>query len=367
MPEKSISEAKLYLIQGLQSEVSGNLEDAREKYDTARKILEKGQTKGSGNEQERRKKQIETISLAIERLDSKLKAKSSKDGTTLGLKILKEIGIEPVRNSGVKLSDVVGLEDVKKEILLRVIYPLKFRELSEEYNIASGGGILLYGPPGNGKTYIAKAVASEMDAFFIYVNPSTVYSQWFGNFEKNISAIFKAAAQLAPSIIFFDEIDAMVPSRERADSDVVRRGVSQFLNELGGFSAKSSNVFIMAATNIPWNIDAALTRPGRFDRLIYVPPPDKSQRKELFKSRISSIRNTDKIDVGALADMTEGYSAADIDYVCRRAAEEVFLKAVSGGEKRSVNTGDFESAVGVVKPSISKPLIERYEQFAKQR
>lgn len=366
MTDGGIQKVKLYLMQGLQLEVAGKLEDARESYLNAKAALENSRTKDTT--EGKRKKQIGTLTSAIERLDRKLSEQSSREGSGEGQRILREIGIDPVRNSGVKLSDVIGLEEVKKEILLRVIYPLKFRELSEEYNIAAGGGILLYGPPGNGKTYIAKAVASEMDAFFIYVNPSTVYSQWFGNFEKNISAIFRAAALLEPSIIFFDEIDAMVPSRERADSDVVRRGVSQFLNELGGFSSKPSrNVFIMGATNIPWNIDSALTRPGRFDRLIYVPPPDLSQRSELFRSRIASIRNAGRIDPNVLAEKTDGYSAADIDYVCRRAAEEVFLKAVSGSEKRPVSMEDFESAISAVKPSVGRPVIERYEQFARQR
>ncbi|MEM0156221.1 MAG: ATP-binding protein [Thermoplasmataceae archaeon] len=366
MTEAGIQKVKLYLMQGLQSEVAGKLEDARESYLNAKVALENSGAKDTV--EEKRKKQIGTLASAIERIDKRLAEQSSNEGSTEGQRILKEIGIDPVRNSGVKLSDVIGLEDVKREIFLRVIYPMKFRELSEEYNVAAGGGILLYGPPGNGKTFIAKAVASEMDAYFIYVNPSTVYSQWFGNFEKNITAIFRAAALLEPSIIFFDEIDAMVPSRERADSDVVRRGVSQFLNELGGFSSKPSrNVFIMGATNIPWNIDSALTRPGRFDRLIYVPPPDRSQRAELFRSRIASIRNTERIETLTLAERTDGYSAADIDYICRRAAEEVFLKAVSGKEKRPVSMEDFESAISSVKPSVGRSVIERYEQFSRQR
>lgn len=361
-------EIRLYLIQGLRSEISGDYDMAGKMYSDALHILASEYESLSPEDKKKRKKQISTLNGAIERLDARTESGKESGDRSGGLKILKELGIEPVKQGEVKLSDVIGLDDVKKEILLKVIYPLKFKELSEEYNVSSGGGILLYGPPGNGKTFIAKAVASEIEAYFIYVNPSVLYSQWFGNFEKNISSIFRAAQILAPSIIFFDEIDAMVPNRDRADSDVVRRGVSQFLNEMGGFTSESGkDVFIMGATNIPWNIDAALTRPGRFDRLIFVPPPDSEQRLELFRKRISNIRNSDKIDFRKLASATNGYSAADIDYVCRKAGEEVFLKAVEDGSKRPMNTEDFLAAAEIVKPSVNSDLMKRYEIFSKER
>lgn len=368
MSDLSETGLRLYLIQGLQAEVSGDYGLAKERYLAVMKILASESAASAGYSGEKRKRQIATLQKAVDRLDSASSGPGSNGRRAEGLKILKEIGLEVVKKSGISISDVIGLEDVKKEILLRIIYPIKFRELSEEYNVSTGGGILLYGPPGNGKTFIARAIASEIDANFIYINPSVIYNQWFGNFEKNISAIFRAADRLSPSIVFFDEIDSMVPSRDRADSDVVRRGVSQFLNEMGGFSADSSReVFIMGATNTPWNIDPALTRPGRFDRIIYVPPPDSGQRAELFRKRVSAVRNTENIDVSKLSEATEGYSAADIDYVCRKAADEVFLEIASGGKKRAIRTEDYLNAIDIVKPSIKGELIRKYKEYSGHR
>ncbi|MHB8361505.1 MAG: ATP-binding protein [Thermoplasmataceae archaeon] len=368
MTENTVEYVKLHLINGLNAEMNGDFKKASQLYSNALNLMESESTKLSGKIAEAKKRQIETLREAIDRTNGKIKENPELKKKEEGINILKTLGIEPLKKSGISLSDIIGLDNVKKEILSRILYPLKFPELSREYNWSAGGGIILYGPPGNGKTHIARALASEVDAYFIYINPSVVYSQWFGSFEKNISSIFKAASMLSPSILFFDEIDAMVPDRDKADSDVVRRGVSQFLNEIGGFTSEKgsgNSIFIMGATNIPWNIDKALMRPGRFDVLIYVPPPDEALRSELFKIKISEIRSTGKVDCEALSKLTDGYSAADIDYICRKASQEAFLEAVSTGYRKKLETQDFINAISFVKPSVTKDSLELYQKFSR--
>lgn len=283
-----------------------------------------------------------------------------------GEEILEEIGLEKPQIPRVTFEDVAGLEDVKREILAKLIYPpMRFRELSREYNVQFGGGMLLYGPPGTGKTFIAKAIANEANARFISVNPSALYSQWFGMFEKNITKLFRAAQLLAPSIIFFDEIDAIVPKREKSGSDAARRGVAQLLNEVGGIgSQKNRDIFILAATNNPWEIDEAMLRPGRFDIKIFVPPPDREARKKIFQLNLSKVKHLGPVDYDLLSAASEGYSGADIEFICKKAAQEAFLRAVKNGSPKPVETQDLLDVMRSIKPSIDSRLLERYKAYS---
>ena len=241
---------------------------------------------------------------------------------------------------------------------------MRYKELSQEYDINFGGGMLLFGPPGTGKTFIVKAIANEVKANFINVNQSSLSSKFFGEFEKNISSLFKAAYLLSPSIIFFDEIDSLVPKRSESDSDASQRGVSQLLQEVGGLnSQKNKNVFIIAATNNPWKIDEAIMRPGRFDVKIYVPLPDYEARKKIFELNLLKVKAVKNVDYDKLAKMTERYSGADIEFICRKTRENAFMEAVREGKKVYIETNDILNVLFGIKPSVDYSLIKKYDDY----
>ena len=190
----------------------------------------------------------------------------------------------------ISFDDVAGLEEVKEQIRLKLLYPFTHPELAEKYQIQAGGGILLYGPPGTGKTLIARAVAGEIEATFFAIKPSEVMSKWVGEAEQNVALLFAEAAAYPVSVIFLDEMEALAPKRRSSHSTVMKRVVPQLLAEMQGFHERKNALLFIGATNEPWEIDVAVMRPGRLDRLIYVPPPDSTDRhrrtnRELQRSR----------------------------------------------------------------------------------
>src|SRR5689334_14609142 len=179
-----------------------------------------------------------------------------------------------------RFQDVAGLDDVKEDIRLKMLYPFEHPELAERFGINAGGGVLLYGPPGTGKTMLAKATAGEIDATFFRISPADVLSKWVGEAEQNIKKLFDAAAAEARSIIFIDEIEALVPARRDEGSSVMQRVVPQILQGVEGFDKKAGRpILLMGATNVPWQLDPAILRPGRFDEKVYIPLPDLPGRR----------------------------------------------------------------------------------------
>lgn len=269
-----------------------------------------------------------------------------------------------VEKPKMKLSEIAGLSQLKKTLLINVVYPIRFRELSKEFNIRTNSGVLLYGPPGNGKTMLGEAIAGEADIGFIEINPAYLYNEYFGKFEKNISRIFEIARKLSPNIIFFDEIDTLIPRREQADLGVVKRGITQLLIEVNKLMVSDdSGIHIIAATNLPWDLDPAMLRPGRFDLKLYVPPPDMEGRREILRSHISKGFFDSGIDVEGLSKITEGFSGAELDYVCRKASENVFYEAVKDGTKRPIGNSDLRKAIKETRPAATPELISRYQAF----
>ena len=187
-----------------------------------------------------------------------------------------------VERPDVRFDDVAGLEDVKEQIRLKLIYPFTHPEEAKRFGVRSGGGILLYGPPGTGKTLIAKAVAGELDAAFFTVKPSEIMSKWVGEAEQNVAALFDAARGYERAVIFIDEVESLLPSRG-GNSTVMNRVVPQFLAELDGMAGKHPGLLLIGATNVPWMIDDAAMRPGRFDEKIYVPLPDLPARQRILE------------------------------------------------------------------------------------
>jgi len=255
--------------------------------------------------------------------------------------------------------DIGGLDDVKQYLREAVEWPLKYPHIFEQLGIKPPKGILLYGPPGCGKTLIAKAVATESGANFISVKGPEILSKWVGESERAIREIFRRARQVAPAIIFFDEIDAIAGARGRDVSGVVDRIVNQMLTEMDGIEPLKG-VVVIAATNRPDLLDPALLRPGRFDRLIYVPPPDIRARYEILKIHTRKVPLAKDVDLVELAKRTEGYSGADLEALVR----EAVMNAIRRGNMavREVTWRDFEEALNVVKPSLTKEVLAAYEQ-----
>lgn len=261
--------------------------------------------------------------------------------------------------------DIAGLEDVKTEIRVKMIYPFLHAELARQYGIGAGGGILLYGPPGTGKTMIAKAIAKEIDATFFLVSPAQIMSKWVGEAEQNIRKLFEAAKAEPISVIFLDETEALVPKRQSDSSTVMQRVVPQILQELEGFDRKTERALLfVGATNRPWMLDEAVLRPGRLDARVYVPLPDAPARFRLLEIYFEGRPLGDDVDFGVVCDRLAGYSGADIKAIAHEAAELPFLEAVGGAAARPIGMGDIIKVIEVTRPSVHPSDLVRYEKFA---
>jgi transitional endoplasmic reticulum ATPase len=268
---------------------------------------------------------------------------------------LREVEIEVPT---VRWEEIGGLEDVKQMLREAVEWPLKRPEVFKRMGIKPPKGVLLYGPPGCGKTLLARAVATESEANFIAVKGPEVYSKWVGESERAIREIFRKARMAAPSIIFLDELDALAPARGLgyADSGVTERVVSQLLTELDGLTALE-NVLVLAATNRPDILDPALLRPGRFDRLIYIPAPDEKTRLEILRLYTKNMPLAKDVNLEELAALTKGFSGADIETLCREAAMNALRKSP---DAQYVSMEDFNETRAKMRPSITPEMENWY-------
>ena len=248
-----------------------------------------------------------------------------------------------IQNPSINFEDVGGMDAVKKEIELKIIQPLKHPEIYKAYGKKIGGGILLYGPPGCGKTFLAKATAGQVKARFISVSLNDILDMWMGNSEKNLHDIFELARRNKPCVLFFDEIDALGASRADMRQSAGRNLINQFLQELDGMESDNDGVLILGATNTPWHLDAAFRRPGRFDRIIFVPPPDTEARAEIFKLKLHNKPSKD-VDFKKLANKTKHYSGADIEAIIDIAIEAKLEEAIRQGVPQPLRSKDLENA-----------------------
>jgi SpoVK/Ycf46/Vps4 family AAA+-type ATPase len=289
-------------------------------------------------------------SFKDEELDSKLR---------LGSEFEKETAVDEeevslfISRPTIDFSHVGGMDQVKKEIDIKIIKPLKHPDLYKAYGKKTGGGILLYGPPGCGKTMIAKATAGQVNARFISVGLNDILDMWIGNSEKNLHHFFEYARKNTPCVLFFDEIDALGASRSDMKQSAGRHLINQFLQELDGVDASNDGVLILGATNTPWHLDPAFRRPGRFDRIIFVPPPDQEARAAILKLKLKD-RPTENIDYEGLARSIADFSGADIEAMIDIAVEEKLEESFSSGLPVPLRTKDLLNAAKKHKASTKE-------------
>ena len=264
--------------------------------------------------------------------------------------------------SEIRLADVGGMADVKARLEAAFLAPLRNPELVKLYGKSLRGGLLLYGPPGCGKTFIARAVAGEMGARFLSVALADVLDMYIGQSERNLRELFDTARRNAPCVLFLDEIDALGQKRSHLRHSAGRGVVNQLLSEMDGLERDNDGVYVLGATNHPWDVDVALRRPGRFDRMLLVLPPDEPARRAIFQFHLRS-RPIANIDLQKLARATDGYSGADLAHVCESAAEQALLDSARSGTVRMIEMPDLERAIREVHPSI-QPWFETAKNVA---
>ncbi|RZK62922.1 MAG: AAA family ATPase [Hymenobacter sp.] len=261
------------------------------------------------------------------------------------------LGLEKPR---ISFADVGGMEEVKEEIRLKIIHPLHFPDLYKAYGKVSGGGLLLYGPPGCGKTYLARATAGEIQASFLSVGIAEILDMWLGNSEKNLHQLFELARAQAPCVLFFDEVDALAANRHDLRQSAGRTVINQFLEELDGVSHSNEGVLIMAATNAPWHLDPAFRRPGRFDRIALVTPPDEAARVSILEILLQGKPLAAGLNPAAIAARTAGLSGADLKAVVDTAIDGRLRASMRAGRPLPIEQSDLLSAAQQVKPSTKE-------------
>ncbi len=265
----------------------------------------------------------------------------------------------------ITFKDVGGMDNVKREIDLKIIKPLKNAELYAQYGKKIGGGILLYGPPGCGKTYIAKATAGEINANFINVTLNDILDMWIGQSEKNLNRYFELARESTPCVIFFDEVDALGAKRSDLKQSGGKNVINQFLAEMDGIASNNEGVLVIGATNTPWHIDPAFRRPGRFDRIIFVPPPDEQSKEAILKLKLEG-KPQESIDYKSIAKKASEYSGADINAIIDIAVEAILEKAMETGVPKPITNRDLLDAIKVHKASTVEWFVtaKNYAMFA---
>lgn len=267
-----------------------------------------------------------------------------------------------VEKPDVTLADVAGMVDVKRRLNVAFLAPLRNPDMMKLYGKSLRGGLLLYGPPGCGKTFIARATAGEIGARFVSVGLTDVVDMWLGQSEKNLHEIFETARRNKPCVLFFDEIDALGRKRSLTRDSAGRGIINQLLSEMDGTGGDNDGVFILAASNHPWDVDVALRRPGRLDRTLLVLPPDQPARDSIVKAGMRG-KPVEKLDTAWIASKTEDFSGADVVHLCDSAVEFAMEDSLATGTARPVRMDDFKKALKEVRASV-RPWFDTAKNYA---
>ncbi len=280
---------------------------------------------------------------------AKSKKEKAKEVTTTEPGTLAKV--EFLEKPKVNFNDVAGMSYAKETINEQIVYPFKNPELAKKYGKTAGGGIMFYGPPGCGKTFMAKATAGQCDVNFLHARINEIVDMYAGNTEKNLHRVFETARKNSPAVVFFDEMEAMGGKREGDMQGFQKMAINQFLAEMDGLESTTENILVIGATNAPWDVDPALKRSGRFGKTIYVGLPDKKSREALFKLYCKK-RPVKGIWWGRLARATEGYSSSDVKQLCDDAATIPWREAYEGKKERPIFMRDFMKAIRKRKSSL---------------
>jgi ATP-dependent 26S proteasome regulatory subunit len=253
----------------------------------------------------------------------------------------------------IAFKDVGGMGAVKEEIRMKIIHPLTHADLYKSYGKSIGGGILLFGPPGCGKTYLARATAGEIKSNFLAIGINDILEMWIGSSERNLHAVFENAREHKPCVLFFDEVDALGASRSDMKQHAGRQLINQFLSEMDGVNTSNDGVLILAATNAPWHLDSAFRRPGRFDRILFVPPPDAAARASILRLLCHG-KPVEDIDYDHVAKKTVDFSGADLKAVVDVAVENKLREAMKAGIPKPLTTKDLVAAAATLKPTTKE-------------
>ncbi len=369
-----LTQSASVLESGLAAQSAGRLDEARRHYLDAAEALFNAAKQSKGDLKAKRVAQAEELLARAEALSVRAWP-ASKAETPLAKGTSSKPEPAPANDDkvaewlvaerpNVRFDDVAGLDDVKEQIRLKLIYPFAHPDKAKKFGVKSGGGILLYGPPGTGKTLIARAVAGEVEAAFFSVKPSEIMSKWVGEAEQNVQKLFEVTRSHPRAVIFIDEVESLVPKRRDSGSTVMQRVVPQILAELEGFERGGGALLFIGATNEPWSLDPAVMRPGRFDDKVYVPLPDFAARRRILEINLKERPLAADVRFDDLAQICDGYSGADVANICRKACAIPFIESIRTGVDRDVERRDFESVFAQVRPSVNPKELARYEKFA---
>ena len=333
------------------------LKRANELYSLANKIEEKQRIEfGASNQNsvatDAKKFGINPSSAPQSKSDSGAKQNKEEDLTEF----------LPAKRTGISLDDVAGLKSAKDEIRRLIIEPRKHPEIYEKFKKKKGGGILLYGVPGTGKTMFAQAIATELDAAFFSVKCSDIASKWFGDSEQNVKRLFDEARKHPCSIIFFDEFEALGAKRD-SNSTVMKRLVPELLAQMQGFEKSENTLMVIAATNRPWDIDSAFLRPGRFNTSIYVPLPDEEARRTIIKKQLDGIPLVDNFDIEKVVSLTDKFNGSDVTEFCDKLKDYALQRTIEAGVESKVSNEDVLLTAERVHSSVQLDDIKKIAKY----
>ena len=267
----------------------------------------------------------------------------------------------------VSFDDIAGMEDAKAAIFEMVVYPMREPEKARALKLKPGGGVLLYGPPGNGKTMLGKAIAREIEAPFFYASGAQIRSKWHGESEQRLSRLIQSARSRPVAVLFLDEVDGLLPRRSSGSSVVDNRVVTQFLADIGGFKDDDNTLLLLGATNKPWEIDEAVFRTGRFDEKIYIGIPDAPARLGMLKRHLGGLPLREGFDFDAWSARLVGYTGSDVVGIVHDAKRAALRRSIFEKTDPLIIDADLEQALSTIPSSVTDKMIKQYEQFQEQR